>query len=177
MREKYPKKQMNITPETTVAELLKAYPRLESVLVQFSSAFSALKNPLLRRTVAKVTTLRQAAKVGNTDLTEMINFLRKEAGQTPIKCNVTDEKENFYSNIEEIAAKVTRTFDARPLIEQGIHPKDEVIALAETLQSGDCLELITPFEPTPLVDILREKGYNVSVSEPENQIVKTFIIK
>ena len=49
--------------------------------MQFPSAFSALKNPVLRRTVAKVTTLRQAAKVGNVELTDMINRLREEVGQ------------------------------------------------------------------------------------------------
>lgn len=168
---------MNITPETTVADLLKAYPQLENVLIMFSPAFSALKNPVLRRTIAKVTTLHQAAKVGNINLTEMINFLRNEVGQMPIKSNLPDENENYYSNLEEISSPVTHTFDARPLIEQGIHPKDEVIALTETLKTNECLKLITPFEPTPLIDILRKKGHTVFITEPKNQIVRTFIIK
>ncbi|WP_051522439.1 DUF1858 domain-containing protein [Porphyromonas gingivicanis] len=52
-----------ITPETTVADLLEYYPGLEQRLLELSPSFAKLKNPLLRRTVARITTLRRAAQV------------------------------------------------------------------------------------------------------------------
>ena len=45
---------MVISPKTKVGELLDAYPELESVLMEMSPAFEKLKNPILRRTVARV---------------------------------------------------------------------------------------------------------------------------
>ena len=46
-----------IGPETTVGAMIEAYPELESVLVEMAPAFAKLRNPVVRRTVAKVATL------------------------------------------------------------------------------------------------------------------------
>ena len=75
---------MNITPDTKIADLLKEFPQLEATIIRYSPAFSALKNPVLRRTVAKVTSLQQAAKVGNVSIVEMVDTLRAEVGQSPL---------------------------------------------------------------------------------------------
>ncbi|MGD8491813.1 MAG: DUF1858 domain-containing protein, partial [Anaerolineae bacterium] len=50
-----------IAPKTKVAELISAYPQLEQVLIDYVPAFEKLKNPVLRKTVARITTLQQAA--------------------------------------------------------------------------------------------------------------------
>ena len=46
-----------ITPKTKVLELIETYPELEDVLIEYAPAFKNLKNPVLRRTVAKIATL------------------------------------------------------------------------------------------------------------------------
>jgi hypothetical protein len=56
-----------ITPETKIADLLDAYPQLEDVLIQQSPHFTALKNPILRKTVAKVATLERASQMSGID--------------------------------------------------------------------------------------------------------------
>ena len=61
-----------IGPETTVGAMIEAYPELESVLVEMAPAFAKLRNPVVRRTVAKVATLEQAAKIGGISLQAMI---------------------------------------------------------------------------------------------------------
>jgi len=52
-----------LTPATKVADLLESWPELEEVLIAHAPAFRRLKNPVLRRTVARVATLEQAAGV------------------------------------------------------------------------------------------------------------------
>ncbi|MHC4830644.1 MAG: DUF1858 domain-containing protein [Planctomycetota bacterium] len=42
-----------ITPETKVAQLLQHYPELEETLIAMAPAFKKLRNPVLRRSVAK----------------------------------------------------------------------------------------------------------------------------
>ena len=165
---------MNITPETKIADLLTAYPELEATLSSFSPAFSALKNPVLRRTVAKVTSLQQAAKVGNVPVMAMVDALREAAGQAPLS-DIYAEFEQAEQAHATIERKVTRQFDARPIIEAGGHPKEVITAEAEALQIDDCLEILTPFPPVPIADLLRKKGFNVTIQEAQNGIVSTLI--
>jgi len=70
-----------ITPKTKVYDLLAAYPELEKLLIDTIPTFSKLRNPVLRNTVAKITTLQQAAPIGNIKTEELINLLRKAVGQ------------------------------------------------------------------------------------------------
>src|SRR5260370_3061337 len=70
----------SINPETTVGALLSAYPALESVLIDIAPAFAKLRNPVVRRTVAKIATLEQVATIGGVDLQGMILKLRAAAG-------------------------------------------------------------------------------------------------
>lgn len=117
------KDRIDITPDTKVAELLKNYPELEGTILQFSPAFAALKNPVLRRTVAKVTSLQQAAKVGNINVVDMVNTLRKEIGIPELGENFCPEGEEtsvpFSQEVPETL--VTFTLDVRPIIEAGDH--------------------------------------------------------
>lgn len=70
--------KLDITPQTLIGDLLKNYPQLEDTLIEIAPVFRKLKNPILRKTVARVTTLKQAAVVGNVSLSTMINELRKK---------------------------------------------------------------------------------------------------
>jgi hypothetical protein len=71
------KNQIIITPKTKVLQLIEAYPQLEDVLIAYVPAFKKLKNPVLRKTVAKIATLQQAASIGNVQVSDLINHLRK----------------------------------------------------------------------------------------------------
>ena len=74
-------KKILVTPRTRIGDLLEAYPTLEEVLIEISPVFAKLKNPMLRRTMAKVATLQQAALIGGMPVEELVNRLRKEIGQ------------------------------------------------------------------------------------------------
>ncbi|NJE84597.1 DUF1858 domain-containing protein [Thermococcus sp. CX2] len=50
-----------ITEDTNVAKLLKAYPQSLEILVKYG--FSPLQNPVMRKTLARTVTLRQAKKL------------------------------------------------------------------------------------------------------------------
>ena len=75
---------MDISSETKVNDLLQAFPQLEDVLIALNPKFKSLKNPLLRNSVGRVATLKQAASVVNIPLLTFINHLRNAAGQTPL---------------------------------------------------------------------------------------------
>ena len=79
------KNNLIITPKTKVLQAIEAYPQLEQVLIEFVPAFEKLKNPVLRNTVARVTSLQQAAAVGKVKVEDLINRLRSEIGQNPLE--------------------------------------------------------------------------------------------
>ncbi len=78
------KNELIITPKTKVSQLIETYPQLEDVLIEYAPAFKKLKNPDLRKTIARITTLQQAAAIGNVKVEDMINRLRKEVGQDKV---------------------------------------------------------------------------------------------
>lgn len=167
-----------ITPDTKVGELLKHYPELEESLLQFSPAFAALKNPLLRRTVAQVTSLRQAANVGNANIIEMIDTLRQAVGQSTLGESALIESGSVRMPLTGKApAAIAFILDVRPALEKGEHPKELVLNEADRLQSGECMELLTPFPPVPLIELLEKKGFAVTMSEPDDGVVRTFICR
>jgi len=147
-----------ISPELHVAELLDAYPELEEILVGCVPQFRKLKNPVLRNTVARVTSLRQAAKVGGIGLGDLINLLRKKVGQEPDfsteEGGVAAAQPEWFSR-----SMVSQVFDAGPVLEDGQNPMDLVFRHLGTLKNGEIFELVTPFLPAPLIEKTEKKGY------------------
>jgi hypothetical protein len=119
-----------ITPDSRLGELLERWPALEDVLVQLSPHFRALRNPVLRRTVAKVATLRQVSSVSGVALGVLIERLRAGAGLPAVP--LTDEPSSGPAERPEWAVElaVTRTHDARAGIEAGEHPVSDEHAKA-----------------------------------------------
>ncbi len=155
-------KDFLITPRTKVADLLKNYPHLEEILIEIAPAFKKLRNPVLRRTVAKVTSLAQAARVGNLPVTELVGRLRLAAGQpefhadTPLVESGAEQPPDWFDR-----SRVVQTLDARPMIDAGEQPLGAVFRALEKLGENEIYELITPFEPAPLIDKAREHNYQV----------------
>ncbi len=167
-----------ITPDTRLGELLETWPVLEEVLLGLSPHFRALRNPVLRRTVAKVATLRQVSAVSGVALGVLLERLRAGAGLPAVA--QSDVREGAPS-VERPAwadeGAATRTRDARAAIAAGEHPMPAVMADLAALPEGGVYQLVTPFVPAPLVDLARGKGFvSHSVVEADT-LVRTFFVK
>lgn len=190
----------DITPEMRVGELLRAYPHLEETLIGLSPEFQRLKNPVLRATVARLATLRQVAQVGGIGVGEIVRALRTAAGQAGTDAGGQPPAHEGPASITPCGdhaagvsahggaatgqapawfdpALVVRTLDVRPLIEAGEHPLAIVVQAAEGLHDGEILELITPFEPAPLIDVVRRRGFTAWVEHNADGTVRTRFIR
>lgn len=154
---------MDINLHIKVSDLLDAYPHLEDTLLELSPAFSKLRNPILRRTVAKVTTLQQAAKVAGISPILLLETLRQAAGLPIDNSNESIDIENEQKDKPEWFGEmnITIRFDARPIIESGENPMQEIIRLSKELQNNQIMELTAPFKPVPIMDLLKSKGFEV----------------
>jgi hypothetical protein len=167
-----------ITPKTKVWELLNAFPGLEEPLIELAPEFKKLKNPILRRTIARVTSLQQAAAVGQIPVDVLVNKLRNLVGQDSLEAIESGSTGGEQQPGWFVPSKIVKTLDARPIISSGGHPLPEVLHDVQNMNPGDIYELITPFLPAPLIDKVSEQGCSTwSKKEAEDCFLNYFLKK
>jgi hypothetical protein len=165
----------SITPDLKVGELLDAYPELEDELVEIAPAFKKLRNPVLRRTIAKITSLRQAARVGGVSVGNMIDRLRCAAGVKEVWVNTEGPSQDGAERPGWVdAGDIVETLDAIEMIEEGGHPLPQVMSALGKLDSGQVYAIVTPFAPAPMIDKAREAGYDGWTEQLEPGKFKTY---
>nr|WP_319401269.1 DUF1858 domain-containing protein [uncultured Carboxylicivirga sp.] len=142
-----------ITPKTKIFDLLEAYPQLEDVLIAVAPPFKKLKNPVLRKTITKITTLSQASVIGGIKVEELINKLRAEVGQSATD-SIETEGSHFITEQPDWfdESHVSESIDIGEMLNAGEQPVHEVLALLKKLEPGKILKVIAPFIPAPLID-------------------------
>ena len=172
--------RLPITPRTKVGDLLREYPELQDVLISIAPAFKKLRSPVLLRTVAKVTSLAQAARVGNVPVGDLVRKLRQAAGQ-PDEAQTTDAPavENSTTPAPAWFApdKIATTFDARRMIDAGEQPIGYVLTDLDKLRPGQIYELVTSFEPAPLMDKAISRGFVVWTRKVSSAEQRTSFIR
>lgn len=164
-----------ITPKTKVLQAIEAYPQLEKVLIEFVPAFEKLKNPVLRNTVARITSLQQAAAVGKVKVEDLINRLRAEIGQDrlieAVDATYQSRQPSWYKE-ENIAASL----DASQMLDAGEHPVNKVVADLLALPKGKIYELKAPFLPAPLIDKAKSLNFDHWVVQESSGKCKVYFI-
>ncbi len=168
---------LEIKPSVTVHKLLEAYPELEEVLIGIAPPFKKLKNPVLRKTVAKVATIKHIASVGGVPLDKLITQLREAVGQSE-GTESYDDQDYFGEQPDWFSPdKVVLTVD-----EDKVEDKDKMTLLvilkeAKKVNKGEIIELITSFLPAPGIDILKSKGYSAWTRKESDDVIKSYFLK
>ena len=169
---------MIVSSETKIGAIIKKNPLAIEVLASISPHFNKLRNPLLRKILAPRVTVAEAAKIGNCSVDLILNNLvnigfeinytqdLNAASEVLIK---PDENNN---NIHYDAA-----VDVREQLSKGTDPFNLIMKNLDGISIGQTLLLINSFEPFPLIRILKEKGYKISVSRKQPDLVYTYITK
>jgi len=142
-----------ITPKTKIYDLLESYPELEEVLISYSPEFKKLNNPVLRKTIARITNISQAALIGGLNVEKLVNSLREKVGQGSIE-QIDDSGTKYLTVCPSWFNKdsVVDTIDIREMLNRDEQPVHEVMAAIKKLNENEILEIIAPFVPAPLLD-------------------------
>ncbi len=168
---------IEITPSVTVHSLLKTYPELEEVLISLAPPFKKLKNPILRKTIAKVATMRHIASVGGIPLNELISKLRKAVGQ-PETDESYDDKEYFNKQPGWFSVdKIVLSINEAKLKDKDKMTLTVILKEAKNVKKGEIIELITSFLPAPGIDALKNKGYSVWTKKESEDVIKSYFLK
>jgi hypothetical protein len=165
-----------ITKEMRVAALLRDYPEVEEVLIGLAPAFKKLRNPVLRRSVARVATLRQAAAVGRMPPATLVNALRAAVGQEPVEADAADEETYFGEQPEWFEADRVVVVLRDDEFDPDVMPINPLLHAAKDLGEGEIVELVTSYLPAPGIDNLRNKGYQTWTIE-DDQVIRTYVFK
>ncbi len=155
-----------ITPKTKILDLLEVYPQLEEILITEAPQFKKLKNPVLRKTIARVTTLAQAAVVGELKVEDLIVRLRKEVGQEEVAALEAEEGKIITKKPDWFeSSTIVETLDVREKLNQGEHPIHDVMSSIKKLKENELLKVIVPFIPAPMIEKTLSLNYKHWVVE------------
>jgi hypothetical protein len=155
-----------ISPKTKIYELLEAYPQLEETLIALVPPFKKLKNPVLRKTIAKITTLSQAAIIGGLKVEELINSRRKKVGQKLDDILEAEGRDYVYQKpawFDE--SRVIVFIDISNILNAGEQPVHEVLSAIKKLKEDEILKVTAPFVPAPLMDKTISMNYKHWLSQ------------
>jgi hypothetical protein len=152
---------MEITSHTKLLELLSEYPALEEQIIGIAPPFKNLKNPVLRRTVGQLATLGQVAQIGNMDVTELVNTLRRAVGQPELRADTESQISIPAKSADDpdwINGEPQFIVNGIELLRQGDVPLQRVNELLGSLSPDRYILLVTDFEPTPMLDAMQKQN-------------------
>jgi DUF438 domain-containing protein len=137
---------MEISPNTKIDDLLKAYPFLLDFFIEKSPKYKNLKNPIMRKTIGKVATLKQVAALGNIELESLLS----EISQTIKKA--TNETPPLTKDASSDLADQSNTFEDRQTILKNIildlHKGEDIEILKRRFR-----ELIKDIDPSEIANM------------------------
>jgi len=170
-----PRYDFPILPSTKVGALLDRYPELEDILIGLAPPFKKLKNPFLRKGVARVASLKHAAAVAGMPVNDLVNKLRAAVGQEAISEDARSSIPYFSDQPEWFAvARIVASIDERAA-DPNEMPIVAVLQKAAHLQAGEMLELVTTFLPAPGIEIMKRKGLRVWSVQQGPELIRTYI--
>jgi len=167
-----------ITMNTTVAELLNDYEGMKDILISINPKFKKLNNPVLRRTLAKLATVKQAAIVGGMKPEELLNKLRVAVGQNSIEFNENnsnDMKNEIPKWMNDIIPK--ESINANELLNKDKNPLAVSFGILKDFNNKEVLKIVSDFKPEPLIEEYEKKGYEVYCQQKNDKEFETFVKK
>jgi len=166
-----------ITLETKIADLLNSREDMKDILIRINPKFKKLNNPVLRRTLAKIAGVKQAAVVGGMDPLDLLNQLRVAVGQTPVEGNGGEVSVSDSQAPEWIAGEVKEVIDANALLDAEENPLAKAYNILRTFKTGDMLVIEADFQPEPLIEEFEKAGHKVYCQKVDENKFVTYVQK
>ena len=168
---------MKIDENTKISKILKANPDALEIIATINKHFRKLRNPILRRALAPRVTIKDAAKIGNTTVDVFLSRLQEIGFEINTEFKVTKESKPTQPMNTIIDQEPAIILDVRPDIEGGTDPFKRIMSTIKDLKEGEVIKIINSFEPIPLINLLRQKGFTPAVERPEPGVVVTYLLK
>ena len=151
---------MSFTLKTKISTALKERPDLKEVLPAFHPAFKKLQNPILARTLTRLVTIEDAAKIAGVDPEAMLTVMNIPGVPAELpKKSATAETAETAETPPWFKPELVTELDVREQLAAGSDPFKEIIGATRELPAGGILNLIASFEPAPMIRVLQKQGW------------------
>jgi DUF438 domain-containing protein len=147
---------MEISAKTKIDDLLKKFPFLMDFFISKSPKFKHLKNPMMRKTIGKVATLKQVAEMGNLDLAVLV---------AEIEAKLRSTGDAVLSPSHEIQQPITDPAERQAILKgiiRDLHKGENLEALKKRFR-----ELIKDLDPAEIPKM--EQGL-INEGMPESEV-------
>jgi len=172
---------MIISAKTKISKLIDANQDTIEVISSINKHFKKLKNPLLRKALAPRVNISDAARIGGVPVCVMIDKLKEIGFTTDDECGCETASPQDKYRLNENKSKMRKEniveLDVRPILAGGVDPFEAIMAELKKMDDSQTLLIINTFEPIPLLNILKKKGYDYETERPENGLVHTYLEK
>jgi uncharacterized protein (DUF2249 family) len=150
-----------IRPGDKVAKVLAQDERLIEVFVAASPAFEKLRGSAMRRTMARLVTIEQAARIAGIDAAALIESLEAALrGAAPASVPVREQPaiDTVPDAWRALPEDRIVELDVRDDLRHGREPFRRIMDAARALPDGSVLRVRAIFEPAPLYAVLARLG-------------------
>lgn len=156
--------RLPVTSGDTVSDVLARDESLVDVLVQYAPHFAKLRNRALRRMMARLVTIEQAARIANVPADRLVRHLNEALGLSSESADLAQEEAASAKGRAEQAATHPASativeLDVREDLRSGREPFSKIMSAVAALGANDVLLLRTIFEPAPLFGVLAKRGF------------------
>ncbi|MGH7624240.1 MAG: DUF2249 domain-containing protein [Gemmatimonadaceae bacterium] len=154
-----------------VSDVLVRDESLVDVLVQHAPALSKLRNRAMRRVMARLVTVEQAARLAKVSPDLLVRELNRalgiQAGEADPRNSATDAPvppAHAAAASRPLDAHVVE-LDVREDLRSGREPFSTIMRTVAALDASDVLRLRATFEPVPLCAVLGKRGFACETEE------------
>lgn len=169
---------MNISAATKISALIKANPASIDAIVTINKHFEKLRNPILRKILASRVTIADAAKIGGCTVNDFFEKLAPlgflVTTEIPPLTNTGITNEQRAAFMQQVNTKNTITLDVRKDLALGNDPFQRIMDTLRSLPQENFLCIINTFEPVPLINVLKRKGFEFHTETLQKDLFHTF---
>ena len=145
-------------------------------IASINDHFKKLKNPVLRKVLAPRVTIKEAANIGNISPNEILRKLETIGFEAIYDDEVISDSGSDTTKPEIDSSKLV-LLDVRPTIEAGGDPFGTIMGAIKKMDETETLQIINVFEPTPLIGILKGKGFKTWTDKISEEEYHTYFTK
>jgi uncharacterized protein (DUF2249 family) len=166
---------MIINAHTKINSILSSSELALEAIIGINRHFQKLKNPVLRKLMAGRTTIAMASRIGGCSVEEFFSKLEPLGFEIDRKTSVTaDRYEETPGLPPAFRDKHITVLDVRPLIEKGTDPLKIILKEVKKINNASILKVINSFVPSPLIEVLKSRGYDFYCSKKSEKEIETY---
>ncbi|KAA8484962.1 uncharacterized protein DUF2249 [Arcticibacter tournemirensis] len=162
-----------IDRNTTIKQLLDfRQEEVIAALTKLNKNFNKLRNPVLRKILARRVSISDACKIAGCNIHEFLRTMENIGFQ--LQTSSSDSLPLKTEGFQAPAPEATIELDVRPVLAENKDPLKLIMLKANELKSGQYLKIINTFEPLPLINLLSGKGFSAHTQFISKDLIHTY---